>query len=375
MFRCTGGATSRMRSARAKHASAFSIVSRPRSVDRAGEHRPGGGHRAHRRARRRRPRRRADSGRRASMRRAPRAALPRVAIARRARLRRPASNNGAMSTENSVQEEAEPDAFAAPPRADRIHAVVPVAGPISGRPCAPKRPAYIDGPRAMAEQRFLVARRRGNVAWPSRPAARSASRNGATRREWRRRPFLSRSGWRHRAARDADRRRGCGRRDPCRLSAPVPPFDRRPRCIGAAMQQDLRPRPFRGQKDQRDHVLQLIAIAGRARTLRRAGAAPKARRQQLIGQPVVDQRSKSGDWFLCAARRACRPRNLAADQFFARKFERGSAVRQALRLGQREPRRANRPAPRRRAALDHAAKPRPCGHVRGARIGMAMHAR
>ena len=48
------------------------------------------------------------------------------------------------------------------------------------------------------------------------------------------------------------------------------------------------------REDQRDHVLQLVAIARRARALRRAGAAPKPRGQQLIGQPVIDQAIEVG---------------------------------------------------------------------------------
>ena len=60
------------------------------------------------------------------------------------------------------------------------------------------------------------------------------------------------------------------------------------------MQQNLRPGARRVQEDKRDHVLQLIAIAGRARALRGARAAPKPRRQQLIGQPVVDQAIEVG---------------------------------------------------------------------------------
>ena len=70
----------------------------------------------------------------------------------------------------------------------------------------------------------------------------------------------------------------------------VPPFDRVALDeLAAGVQQQLPARQIGREKNQRQHVLQLVAIAGRAGALRRPGAAPQPRRQQLIGQPVVDE--------------------------------------------------------------------------------------
>ena len=57
----------------------------------------------------------------------------------------------------------------------------------------------------------------------------------------------------------------------------------------ARVQHDLRPRQPRLRQGQRQHILQLIAIAGRAAKLVRAEAAEQPRRVELVGQPDVDQ--------------------------------------------------------------------------------------
>ena len=57
----------------------------------------------------------------------------------------------------------------------------------------------------------------------------------------------------------------------------------------ARMEHDLRPRQPRFVKGQRQHVLQLIAIAGRSAKLVRAEAAEQPRGVELVGQPDVDQ--------------------------------------------------------------------------------------
>ena len=55
------------------------------------------------------------------------------------------------------------------------------------------------------------------------------------------------------------------------------------------MQHDLRARQPRFGQDERQHVLQLVAIAGRAAALVRPDPAPEARGVELVGQPDVDE--------------------------------------------------------------------------------------
>ena len=57
----------------------------------------------------------------------------------------------------------------------------------------------------------------------------------------------------------------------------------------ARVQHDLRARQARLEQDQRQDVLQLVAIAGRPAALVRPDAAPEARSVELIGQPDIDQ--------------------------------------------------------------------------------------
>ena len=57
----------------------------------------------------------------------------------------------------------------------------------------------------------------------------------------------------------------------------------------ARVQHDLRPGQPRFEEGQRQHVLQLVAIAGRAAELVGADAAEQPRRVELIRQPGVDQ--------------------------------------------------------------------------------------
>ena len=57
----------------------------------------------------------------------------------------------------------------------------------------------------------------------------------------------------------------------------------------ARVQHDLRPGQPRFEERQRQHVLQLVAIAGRAAKLVRADAAEQSRSVELVGQPGVDQ--------------------------------------------------------------------------------------
>ena len=57
----------------------------------------------------------------------------------------------------------------------------------------------------------------------------------------------------------------------------------------ARVQHDLRPRQARLDQDQRQHVLQLVAIAGRPAALVRADAAEQPRGIELVGQPGVDE--------------------------------------------------------------------------------------
>ena len=70
----------------------------------------------------------------------------------------------------------------------------------------------------------------------------------------------------------------------------VPPFHRIALDeLARGVQQQLPARQLRREEGQRQHVLQLVAIAGGARALRRPGAAPQTRGEQLIGQPVVHE--------------------------------------------------------------------------------------
>ena len=55
------------------------------------------------------------------------------------------------------------------------------------------------------------------------------------------------------------------------------------------VQQDLPSGEVRADREQRQHVLQLVAEAEGAAALVRPAAAPEPRGQQLVGQPVVDQ--------------------------------------------------------------------------------------
>ena len=57
----------------------------------------------------------------------------------------------------------------------------------------------------------------------------------------------------------------------------------------ACMQYDLRPGETRFKQRQRQHILQLVAIAGRSAKLVRASTAKQSRSVKLIGQPSVDQ--------------------------------------------------------------------------------------
>ena len=57
----------------------------------------------------------------------------------------------------------------------------------------------------------------------------------------------------------------------------------------ARVQHDLRPGQPRLEQGQRQHVLQLVAITGRAAKLVRADAAEQPRGVELVGQPGVDQ--------------------------------------------------------------------------------------
>ena len=97
----------------------------------------------------------------------------------------------------------------------------------------------------------------------------------------------------------------------------------------ARMQQDLRPGALGGKQDERNHVLQLIAIARRARALRRPGASPEARGEQLIRQPIVDEPVEFGPVGLHAQRRGrLRPRTRASlRDIFARISDRARASR------------------------------------------------
>ena len=57
----------------------------------------------------------------------------------------------------------------------------------------------------------------------------------------------------------------------------------------ARVQHDLRPGQPRFEERQRQHILQLVAVARRAADLVRADAAEQPRRVELVGQPGVDQ--------------------------------------------------------------------------------------
>ena len=147
----------------------------------------------------------------------------------------------------------------------------------------------------------------------------------------------------------------------------------------AGVQHDLRARQARLEKDQRQHVLQLVAIAGRAAALVRADAPPQPRGIELIGQPGVDQAIEVGP--VGARPRPCRAAvaqaaRVAASSASASTTSARRATGQRFRAvgawpktmaifcsspgresrfaGRRPPRGARRHAPRRRAArLDH----------------------
>ena len=57
----------------------------------------------------------------------------------------------------------------------------------------------------------------------------------------------------------------------------------------ARVQHDLRPGEPRLDERKRQHILQLVAIAGRAAELVRAEAAEQPRGVELVGQPCIDQ--------------------------------------------------------------------------------------
>jgi hypothetical protein len=57
----------------------------------------------------------------------------------------------------------------------------------------------------------------------------------------------------------------------------------------ARVQHDLRPREARFEERQRQHILQLVAIAGRSAKLVGTGPAEQSRSVKLVGQPGVHQ--------------------------------------------------------------------------------------
>ena len=75
----------------------------------------------------------------------------------------------------------------------------------------------------------------------------------------------------------------------------VPPFEHVALAkLLAGVQHDLRAGEARFEQDQRQHVLQLIAIAGRAAALVRSHPAPEPGSVELIGQPCVDEAIEVG---------------------------------------------------------------------------------
>ncbi len=162
---------------------------------------------------------------------------------------------------------------------------------------AEARQRIVDRPRAVAKQRILVARgeRHRRFAFPVlRNGRRFEERLDAI--EYGRVAGSVHVTQGH-IGEPEMRVRGVGAiaKPGAAVRRPVPPFDRVAfEELMRRVQQNLRPRARGLQKDERDHVLQLIAIAGRARALRGARPAPKPRRQQLIGQPVVDQAIEVG---------------------------------------------------------------------------------
>ena len=62
----------------------------------------------------------------------------------------------------------------------------------------------------------------------------------------------------------------------------------------ARVQHDLPARQAGVEEQERQHVLQLVAEAKGAAALVRAGAAPEARGEHLVGQPMVDQPIEGG---------------------------------------------------------------------------------
>ena len=152
----------------------------------------------------------------------------------------------------------------------------------------------------------------------------------------------------------------------------------------ARVQHDLRSGQPRLEKRERQHVLQLVAIAGRAAKLVRADAAEQPRGVELIGQPGVDQpvevRPVGADLDLAEPlgpggarrrkfglgalrrRRAPRPRALPRGSAPGRRRSRSSSRRPAAERSRRRrpPRAARRRARRRRS--------RPVSTIAGVRI-------
>ncbi len=176
-----------------------------------------------------------------------------------------------------------------PAGADQVHAIVPVAEPISGRPCDPETQAVPYRTHAM----LVEARGSG----PTPAAVRSSTSSpsveqrgfrgkGTTRRARRCRRSPRRSGRSPVAATGSRRSSACaplagGRMPPVLHVA----FEKLARCRAQQMLADQR----RLGVDQRHHVLQLVAKAERAARLIERRAAPQARRDHLVEQPAVGE--------------------------------------------------------------------------------------
>ena len=172
------------------------------------------------------------------------------------------------------QEPAEPHALAAALEADAVHAVVPVAVPMSGRPCGPERERCVDRADAVLVEGVRLRGDRGLAVAPRARRPRAAGlEEGQRLVEHAASPVASMYCTPRRAA-------TAGRRSSrVRTPAPVcgchqcwtsPSMNWR----AAARSRCSRKSSGRGE-GQRAHVLQLVAEAERAAGLVEAGARPE----------------------------------------------------------------------------------------------------
>ncbi len=216
-----------------------------------------------------------------------------VGVARRAVAGGPAGVAAPLAqrregVQHGVQEEAHPDALAAPLAADAVHAVVPVARAEQGQPVRPGRQPAVEGAAAVLVHAPRLAR--GGGRQERLVLARLQGAGGQERRR-----LVEDAG-----VAGGGHVRGGGVGEPEQVvgeagaqaaaAGRVPPVQHVP--LGElvrGVQDDLGAGRGGVEQEQRQGVLQLVPVAERAARLVEGGAAPEPAAQRLVGEPPVDQ--------------------------------------------------------------------------------------